>query len=86
MNRDVILNKSESIQRCIKQAREYYQMSSEILFEEDHLKQDAILMNIQRACEQSIDLANHKTSIFYKLFIDVFQLEQSFNYPIIFIN
>ena len=56
---DVVLNKKESIERCIKQIRVYYASSSDILFEENYLKQDAIALNMQRACEQCIDLANH---------------------------
>ncbi|MCK9418763.1 MAG: DUF86 domain-containing protein [Nitrospirae bacterium] len=56
---DVILNKKESIERCIQQIRLYYAMPSELPFEKDHLKQDAIAANLQRAAEQAIDLANH---------------------------
>ena len=56
---DIILNKKESIERCIKQIRSYYDLPSEIPFAEDHLRQDAIAVNLQRACEQCIDLANH---------------------------
>lgn len=56
---DIILNKKESIERCIKQARDYYIMPSEKAFEEDFMKQDAIAVNLQRAAEQVIDLANH---------------------------
>jgi uncharacterized protein YutE (UPF0331/DUF86 family) len=56
---DIVLSKKESIERCIKQVRLYYRMPSEIPFEEDHLKQDAIAVNLQRAVEQAIDLANH---------------------------
>lgn len=56
---DIVLNKKESIERCIKQIRLYYALSSDKPFEEDSLKQDAIALNLQRACEQSIDLANH---------------------------
>ncbi len=59
MTNDVLLNKSESIERCIKQARKYYQLPSDTSFEKDFLKQDAIALNIQRACEQALDLANH---------------------------
>ncbi len=59
MTMDVVLNKKESIERCIKQVRLYYAMPSELPFEEDHLKQDAIAINLQRAAEQAIDLANH---------------------------
>jgi uncharacterized protein YutE (UPF0331/DUF86 family) len=56
---DVVLNKKESIERCLKQIRHYYQLPSKFDFTEDHLKQDAIAINMQRACEQAIDLANH---------------------------
>lgn len=56
---DIVLNKKESIERCIKQIRAYYQLPAAEPFEEDYLRQDAIALNLQRACEQCIDLANH---------------------------
>ncbi len=56
---DVVLNKKESIERCIRQIRLYYAMPSELPFEKDLLKQDAIAINLQRVAEQTIDLANH---------------------------
>ncbi len=56
---DVVLNKKESIERCIRQINNYYRLSTEQPFEEDILRQDAIAINMQRACEQSIDLANY---------------------------
>jgi uncharacterized protein YutE (UPF0331/DUF86 family) len=56
---DVVLNKKESIERCIKQIRLYYGMPSELPFEKDFLKQDAIAVNLQRAAELTIDTANH---------------------------
>lgn len=56
---DIVLNKKESIERCVKQIQTYYALPSELPFETDHLKQDAIAANLQRACEQCIDLANH---------------------------
>ncbi len=59
MMMDVILNKKESIERCVRQIRLYYAMPSGLPFEQDHLKQDAIAANFQRAAEQAIDLANH---------------------------
>lgn len=55
----VVLNKKVSIERCIAQARKYYAMKGEIPFKEDYLKQDAIALNVQRACELCIDIANH---------------------------
>lgn len=57
--KDIVLNKKESIERCVRQIRKYYAMPSELPFKKDYIKQDAILLNLQRACEQSIDLANH---------------------------
>ncbi|PIY16599.1 MAG: hypothetical protein COZ15_05175 [Elusimicrobia bacterium CG_4_10_14_3_um_filter_49_12_50_7] len=56
---DIILNKKESIERCIKQIRAYYALKSDKDFKDDFMKQDAIALNLQRACEQAIDLANH---------------------------
>ena len=56
---DIVLNKKESIERCIGQIRVYYALPSAVEFEEDYMKQDAISINLQRACEQCIDLANH---------------------------
>ena len=56
---DTLLQKKASIARCIQQAQKYYAVSSEEPFADDHLKRDAIVVNLQRACEQCIDLANH---------------------------
>ena len=56
---DIVLNKKESIERCIKQIRTYYGLPSEAPFAEDYLRQDAVALNLQRACEQCIDLANY---------------------------
>ncbi len=61
---DVILNKAESIERCITQVRRYYAMPSETSFDQDFLCQDAIALNLQRACEQAIDLANHVIKVY----------------------
>jgi uncharacterized protein YutE (UPF0331/DUF86 family) len=55
---DTLLNKKESIERCIKQIKQYYYLPSELPFTEDYFKQDAIAANIQRLCESCIDLAN----------------------------
>ena len=56
---DIVLNKKESIERCIRQIRNYYQLPANGAFEEDYLRHDAIALNLQRACEHCIDLANH---------------------------
>jgi uncharacterized protein YutE (UPF0331/DUF86 family) len=59
MTPDVTLNKKESIERCIRQVRIYYALASDKPFDRDYLKQDAIAINLQRAAELTIDLANH---------------------------
>jgi len=56
---DVLLNKKISIERCVRQIRNYYGRASDLSFAEDHLRQDAIAMNLQRAAELCIDMANH---------------------------
>ena len=52
---DVILNKTVTIERCIKRIQEVYEGNPKNLT--DYTKQDSIILNIQRACEASIDLA-----------------------------
>lgn len=55
---DIVINKIQSIQRCVERAREEYQGNS-AGFETDYTRQDAAMLNVLRACEQAIDLANH---------------------------
>lgn len=57
MKSDVILNKISVIERCMKRIDEVYEGTPANL--EDFTKQDSIILNIQRACEASIDLAMH---------------------------
>jgi uncharacterized protein YutE (UPF0331/DUF86 family) len=57
MNRDIYLNKSASIRACLGRIREKYDGRAESL--EDLDRQEIILLNLQRACELSIDLAMH---------------------------
>ena len=54
---DVVIHKTESIQRCVKRAREEYAASTN--FAQDFTHQDAAVLNVTRACEQAIDVANH---------------------------
>lgn len=60
MVRDVIYNKIASIERCINRINEVYEGNPQNL--DDYTKQDSIILNIQRACECSIDLAMHIVS------------------------
>jgi len=55
---DIIINKVQSIQGCIDRAKEEYALAGDN-FSYDYSRQDAAILNITRACEQAIDLANH---------------------------
>lgn len=66
---DIIINKVQSIQRCIARAREEYYKDPDS-FAENYTLQDAAILNVLRACEQSIDLANHLVQV-YQLGIPV---------------
>ncbi len=57
MKNEVILNKIAVIERCVKRVREEYDDNPENL--QNITKQDSIILNLQRACEASIDLAMH---------------------------
>lgn len=54
-NKVVILNKYESIERCINRINEEYEGNPENL--SNYSKLDAIVLNLQRACELVIDIA-----------------------------
>ena len=54
-NEAVIINKYESIQRCIKRIQEEYDNNIDNLY--DYRKLDPIVLNLQRACETAIDIA-----------------------------
>ncbi len=60
---DIILNKKARIERCIQQIQAYYALDRGLPFAEDYLRQDAIGLNLQRACELSLDIANHLIKI-----------------------
>jgi len=55
---DVILNKATSIERCLQRILEEYAGDNQNLVA-NQTKQDAIVLNLQRACETAIDLAMH---------------------------
>src|SRR5690625_5611007 len=57
---DVLINKVAVIERCIKRILDVYESNPENLT--DYTKKDSIILNIQRACEASIDLAMHIVS------------------------
>lgn len=55
---NVLINKAASIERCVSRAREEYQVDPEG-FATNFTRQDAAILNIQRACEAALDMAQH---------------------------
>lgn len=55
---DVVLNKAASIERCVARAREEYETDPES-FATNFTRQDAAILNIQRACEACLDMGQH---------------------------
>lgn len=54
---DVLINKVATIQRCIVRINDVYLQINRDL-KNNVTEQDSIILNLQRACEASIDLAN----------------------------
>lgn len=55
---DVLLNKAASIERCVARAREEYATDPNG-FATNFTRQDAAILNIQRACEAALDMGQH---------------------------
>lgn len=55
---DVLLNKAATIERRIARAREEYAKDPST-FASDFTRQDAAILNIQRACEAALDMGHH---------------------------
>jgi uncharacterized protein YutE (UPF0331/DUF86 family) len=55
---DVLINKSQTIERCLSRICEIYKKNQKD-FKNNFDAQDAIILNLQRACEASIDMAAH---------------------------
>jgi len=55
---DVVLNKIQTIERCLKRIREEY-VGHEDSFEENYTKQDSVILNLERASQATIDIATH---------------------------
>lgn len=60
MRNDIILNKVDTIERCIIRIKEVYDFEPENL--KDFTLQDSIILNLQRAIEATIDIAMHIVS------------------------
>ncbi|MDZ7852766.1 MAG: DUF86 domain-containing protein [Halomonas sp.] len=54
---EVLLNKAATIERCVARVREEYDKDP-ATFEIDQTRQDAAILNLQRACEAAIDAGN----------------------------
>lgn len=55
---DVMINKASTIERCVARAREEYAKGPET-FVDDFTRQDAAILNIQRACEAALDMGHY---------------------------
>ena len=55
---DVLINKAATIERCVKRAQEEYNKDP-ATFATDYTRQDAAILNIQRACEAALDMGQH---------------------------
>ena len=55
---DVLLNKVATIERCVLRARDEYQKDP-LTFATDFTRQDAAILNIQRACEAALNMGQH---------------------------
>ena len=59
-NEGVLINKYEIIERCINRINEEYENNPQNL--DDYRKVDAIVLNLQRACEACCDIASYVVS------------------------
>jgi uncharacterized protein YutE (UPF0331/DUF86 family) len=59
-NEAVIINKYDIIEKCLGRIDEEYDNNSQNL--EDYRKMDCIVLNLQRACEATIDIAMYIVS------------------------
>ena len=55
---DVLINKAATIERCVVRAREEYTKAPDT-FADSFTRQDAAILNIQRACEAALDMGQH---------------------------
>ena len=58
MGDDVVLNKAATIERCVRRVREEHAGDDSNLLS-NQTRQDAIILNLLRACETAIDAAMH---------------------------
>ena len=58
MHDDILINKAAIIERCVARAREEYQHDPSS-FAKNYTRQDAAILNVQRACEAALDMGQH---------------------------
>ena len=58
MRDDVLFNKAATIERCVARAKEEFLAAGEH-FATDFTRQDAAVLNVQRACEAALDMGQH---------------------------
>ncbi len=58
MSDDVLINKATTIERCVARVRKEY-AKDPVTFPIDFTRQDAAILNIQRACEAALDMGQH---------------------------
>lgn len=59
---DIIANKIQVIERCLKRIDEEYEQNPKNLL--NYTKQDSIILNLQRSIEAAIDIAMHLCAVF----------------------
>lgn len=57
LDQDILLNKTATIKRCLQRISVEFAADPANL--KNYTKQDSIILNLQRACEASLDLAMH---------------------------
>jgi uncharacterized protein YutE (UPF0331/DUF86 family) len=55
---DVLINKAATVERCVARAREEFDRDP-TTFATDYTRQDAAILNVQRACEAVLDMGQH---------------------------
>ena len=55
---DILISKAASIERCVARAKEEYEASAG-KFAANFTRQDAAILNIQRACENALDMGQY---------------------------
>lgn len=55
---DVLVNKAATIERCVARAQEEYN-ADPASFATNFTRQDAAVLNVQRACEAAMDIGQH---------------------------